>query len=97
MPRFGSVVDMGKKDLVWPSWWRRILGKAAIKIWASAYRLHNFSVGLIPYRPINGNYDGARFNDETPQLCADRLEMLRAAGYNVPQYAIERLRKESVE
>jgi hypothetical protein len=38
---------------------------------------------------------GRSFNDETPGECADRLESLRAAGFNVPQYAIDELREES--
>lgn len=44
--------------------------------------------------PIGGPYDGETFRDPTPDACADRLEMLRAAGYNVPQYAINELRNE---
>lgn len=37
---------------------------------------------------------GATFNDPTPGACADRLERLRAEGFVVPQYAIDRLREE---
>lgn len=37
---------------------------------------------------------GERFNDDTPGECADRLEVLRALGYVVPQYAIDQLRAE---
>jgi hypothetical protein len=40
---------------------------------------------------------GESFNDDTPGGCADRLEQLRAAGVNVPQYAIDRLREEAKE
>lgn len=42
-------------------------------------------------------YDGQTFNDPTPGAAADRLEMLRKAGYNVPQSAIDMLREESQE
>lgn len=39
-------------------------------------------------------HDGETFSDETPGLCADRLEYLRVLGYHVPQYAIDELRTE---
>ena len=45
--------------------------------------------------PIGGEYDGETFNDPTPAEAADRLEALRAAGYVVPQYAIDDLRDET--
>jgi hypothetical protein len=40
-------------------------------------------------------HDGQTFDDPTPEACADRLEQLRAAGYVVPQSAIDRLREEA--
>lgn len=46
------------------------------------------------HEPIGLEHDGAYFNDPTPGAAADRLEMLREAGYNVPQYAIDSLREE---
>lgn len=46
---------------------------------------------------IGGDHDGESAVDSTPDECADRLEYLRACGYNVPQYAIDRLRKEANE
>lgn len=39
--------------------------------------------------------DGDSFRDDTPGECADRLEALRAFGYNVPQCAIDELREEA--
>lgn len=36
-------------------------------------------------------YDGVSFNDPDERSAADRLIMLREAGYNVPQYAIDAL------
>lgn len=42
-------------------------------------------------------HDGETFNDPTPGECADRLEALRALGYNVPQYAIDELREEALD
>jgi hypothetical protein len=47
--------------------------------------------------PIGLPHDGDNFNDGTPGECADRLESLRALGYNVPQYAIDTLREEAAE
>ena len=40
---------------------------------------------------------GKSFNDPTPGQCADRLEALRAEGFDVPQYAIDALREEEAE
>ena len=39
--------------------------------------------------------DGADYCEPDAGACADRLEQLRGAGYNVPQYAIDALREES--
>ena len=40
---------------------------------------------------------GKTFHDDTPGDCADRLDALRSEGFNVPQYAIDELRKEQIE
>jgi len=40
---------------------------------------------------------GMSFNDATPGDCADRLEALRAEGFDVPQHAIDALREEHAE
>lgn len=50
-----------------------------------------------PLVDIGLPHDGKSFNDETPGDCANTLEMLRAAGYTVPQYAIDTLREEDGE
>jgi hypothetical protein len=42
-------------------------------------------------------HDGESFNDDTAEECANRLEALRALGYNVPQYAIDALREEAAD
>lgn len=47
--------------------------------------------------PIGLPYDGETFSDETPGECAETLEMLKDAGYNVPQYAIIALKEEDEE
>lgn len=46
-------------------------------------------------KPIGLPHDGESFNDDTASECADRLERLRALGYNVPQRAIDALREEA--
>lgn len=38
---------------------------------------------------IGGDHDGELYTDPTPAACADRLEALRAAGYRVPQSALD--------
>jgi hypothetical protein len=47
--------------------------------------------------PIDLPYAGQSLGDDTAAECADRLEQLRALGYNVPQYAIDALRHEHNE
>lgn len=42
-------------------------------------------------------HDGETFNDPDAASTADRLQMLKEAGYNVPQYAIDSLRLEAAE
>ncbi len=47
--------------------------------------------------PIGLPHDGESFEDPDAASCADRLEELRAIGYNVPQFAIDALRDEAEE
>ena len=64
-------------------------------IWNKWHRLHMWMVDKSPRQAICGGYDGASFRDPTASACAYWLEMLRAAGYRVPQYAIDALREEA--
>lgn len=48
-------------------------------------------------RPIGLAYDGESFSDPDAESAADRLQMLKDAGYNVPQHAIDALRAEAAE
>lgn len=48
-------------------------------------------------RPIGLPHDGETFAEPDAAACADRLESLKANGYNVPQYAIDALREEASE
>jgi hypothetical protein len=47
--------------------------------------------------PVGGEYEGESFHKPDLAACAERLEMLREAGYRVPQYAIDALRAEAEE
>lgn len=48
-------------------------------------------------KPIGLPHDGEDFCEDDAGACADRLESLRALGYQVPQYAIDALREEAKE
>ena len=45
--------------------------------------------------PLNLPHDGKTFTDDSPQECADTLLMLRAAGYQIPQFAVDSLLEEA--
>ncbi len=49
------------------------------------------------WRPIDAKFAGLSFNDGSAKDCADRLRSLKAAGLNVPQYAIDELDAECNE
>lgn len=69
----------------------------AVAKWWERERKVREIVERMPLVRIGGPYDGETFRDPTPGACADRLEMLREAGYYVPQYAIDALRAEQQE
>jgi len=48
-------------------------------------------------KPIGLSCDGEQFSLGSPGEAADKMEELRALGYNVPQYAIDALREEQKE
>jgi hypothetical protein len=61
---------------------------------------HNYVMRMVDAAdrvPIDLLEAGETYNDPTAAACADRLETLRAAGFVVPQYAIDELRKETPE
>jgi hypothetical protein len=45
--------------------------------------------------PLNLPHDGKTFTDDSPQECTDTLLMLRAAGYQIPQFAVDSLLEEA--
>ena len=63
--------------------------------WQAWHRLHMWMVDKSPRQIIGGGYDGITFRNATASGCAYGLEMLRAAGYHVPQYAIDALFSEA--
>lgn len=67
-----------------------------IKEWHARHMKVMEMVENSEHQPIGLPHDGESFNDATAGECADRLEQLRALGYNVPQYAIDALREEQV-
>lgn len=73
------------------------LGSVSAEEFIVAYKHHHAVKRSLPLEPIGLKYDGKSFIEDTPGECADRLESLRAMGYNVPQYAIDALREEQQE
>ena len=65
-----------------------------LKAWMLREKVMRALLDITSLAPIGLPHDGEGFHDDTPGECADRLESLRALGYNVPQYAIDALREE---
>jgi hypothetical protein len=70
------------------SWFNRV---RAVRKWMDSQQQDNW-VDLTHLES-----SGKTFHDDTPGDCADRLESLRAEGFNVPQYAIDELREEQIQ
>lgn len=49
------------------------------------------------WHPVDARFAGLSFTDATAKDCAERLRELKAAGLNVPQYAIDDLEAEVAE
>ena len=71
--------------------------KDQIDAWMARHNAVMAWVEKAERKPIGLPHDGERFNDPTAGDAADRLQMLKDAGYNVPQYAIDQLREEAGE
>jgi hypothetical protein len=65
--------------------------------WMQRWEAVMHAASVAPVVAIGGPHDGELFEDPDPASAADRLEALRAAGYRVPQYAIDQLRAEASE
>jgi hypothetical protein len=97
LPRFGGTSNHETRRMDYPSRWhalgaRIVFGFAAF--WHN--RIHMASLRLIPLRQITLPFAGETFVEDNPSDCADLLELLRSAGYVVPQDAIDELREEAV-
>lgn len=63
-------------------------------------RLHNVVMDYLSTaerHPIGLPHDGETFEEPTAQHAAERLRMLRAVGYRVPDYAIQSLDEDAAE
>ena len=49
------------------------------------------------WHPVDARFAGMSFTDDTAKDCTERLRELKAAGLNVPQYAIDDLEAEVAE
>jgi hypothetical protein len=92
----GANWNSGTRNFEYPSRWRKHVANVWFRFaaWWQTY-IHGGSLKLIPMRKIGLPEDGETFYDATAVDCADRLEYLRALGYQVPQYAIDALREEA--
>jgi hypothetical protein len=87
--------DNETKRMVYPNRLVQFVAWVLLRVYMVSYRLHSWSVRVIPRRKIGLPHDGARYNDDTPEGCALRLSVLREVGYKVPQYAIDALLDEA--
>lgn len=95
LPTFGGRWNGDARRMEYPSCWQALAARVFFGVAAFWHnRVHMASLHLMPLRSIGKAHDGESYNDATPTECADRLERLRAAGYVVPQYAIDALRLE---
>ena len=69
---------------------------AQFDAWADRHRKVQDMLDMAERVDIGLPHDGETFNDPTPGDCAERLQSLRNAGYNVPQYAVDALLEESL-
>lgn len=83
---------------------RHAAGKGPALDWTTPETLHESYMAVQKFLRENTEMvelslpsAGMSFNDATPGDCADRLEALRAEGFDVPQHAIDALREEHAE
>lgn len=55
------------------------------------------SLGTAKRETIGLEHDGANFNDPDLQSFKERIEMLKAAGYHIPEYVIPSIEEEITE
>ncbi len=92
----GYVTHVAKKRILFPSQLPPpICGIIDPQVWIDRNKIVTELVRKSDYIPIGLPYDGESFEDKTASDAAARLKMLKVAGYNVPQYAIDALRIEA--
>ncbi len=62
--------------------------------WRAAYNHYHDVLGNLPMVEINHELAGKSFNDPTAKACAQRLKLLKAEGFHVPDGVIEELERE---
>lgn len=92
-----SGCELVERKFKYKSTFKRLIHQLWIRASVLVSSLHHLSYRMIPSKNIGLPFDGQTFTDDTPEECAERLEWLRAWGYKVPQYAIDRLRSEIEE
>lgn len=75
-----------------PSW-----GDPIDDEWMHQANAHHDAVAASELVPIGLPHDGKTFKDGSPGACWATLVMLKAAGYHVPQYALDALYEEARE
>lgn len=71
--------------------------EAKLAEWTAAYKAQMEFLKTAERRDIELPYAGETFNDPTLEAFRDRLLALRAVGYDVPDYVLERVEEEMAE
>ncbi len=74
-------------------WWAR--GEAGVEDFMARDKAVQAWLATAERKPIGLPHDGQSFQEPDEAAAADRMEALRAAGYNVPQAAIDALRDDA--
>jgi hypothetical protein len=94
LPRFGAKWDVTNKKLVFPSIFHKICSNIMWYFLMLYIKLYGYVLKNAKRVQLNLGHDGETFRIDTARECWETLEMLRSKGYNVPQYAIDRLKEE---
>ncbi len=73
------------------------IGTVLPEEWVTAHQKTMAELAEIPMENIGLPHDGETFNDSTLETFRDRLIMLRAAGYIVPDYVFDLITDELAE
>lgn len=89
--------DKEKRQIVYKNIYDEFVAFVTLRVYRILCIPHELSLRFIKRQNIGLQSDGMTYNHDTAGECADNLEHLRAMGYRVPQYAIDRLRDEQEE